>query len=135
VNRFALLLVLAGPLFLGLTAPARAQFSVCNRTMSKMSVAIGYFDGKNWDSAGWWNVDFGKCEVLIRTALNARYYYLYAIHPEIGGSWDGDRSFCVKDGGFTIHGRQDCLALGYDVKRFFQVDTGNSVDWTENLAD
>ena len=36
---------------------------------------------------------------------------------------------------FAVPRRADCLAQGYEEKRFFQVDTGNATDWTENLAD
>jgi uncharacterized membrane protein len=137
VSRFASLLGLAllAGLFLPLSvAPAEAAFSVCNKTSHGASVAIGYFDGNNWDSAGWWKIPGSTCTQLIPAPLVARYYYLYAEH-DIGGAWDGDRSFCIKHGRFTIKRRKDCLAQGFEARRFFQVDTGSSTDWTENLAD
>jgi uncharacterized membrane protein len=115
--------------------PANAGFSVCNKTTHPASVALGYYDGAEWSSAGWWNIVAGSCAELITTPLPARYYYLYAVHQDVGGAWDGDRSFCVSKDSFRIKGRSDCLALGHEVRRFFQVDTGNSPDWTENLAD
>ncbi len=115
--------------------PAHAGFSVCNKTAHPASVALGYYDGADWSSAGWWNVVAGACAELVTTPLPARYYYLYAVHQDIGGAWDGDRSFCVANDSFRIKGRRECLAQGHEVRRFFQVDTGNSPDWTENLAD
>jgi uncharacterized membrane protein len=115
--------------------PASAKFAVCNRTATPASVALGFFDGKDWASAGWWKLAAGECSALVKEPLMGRFYYLYAEHQDSDGAWDGDRSFCVKQRRFTIQGRRDCSAHGYELKRFFQVDTGNSVDWTENLAD
>ena len=132
----SLLLVLAVLIGTFVAAPpARAGFSVCNKTTNAASVALGYYDGSDWSSAGWWNIGAGACAELITTPLPARYYYLYAVHQDVGGAWDGDRSFCVSTDSFRIKGRRDCLAQGHEVRRFFQVDTGNSPDWTENLAD
>jgi uncharacterized membrane protein len=120
----------------GTIHPAAARFSVCNKTARPTSVALGFFNGKEWASSGWWKISAGDCAALIEEPLLARFYYVYAKPEDLGGAWEGDRSFCVKpDGQFTIQGRADCLAHGYDVKRFFQVDTGNTPDWTENLAD
>jgi uncharacterized membrane protein len=122
---------------LGVTIhPAAARFSVCNKTAHPTSVALGFFNGKDWASSGWWKIAAGDCTALIEEPLLARFYYVYAKPEDLGGAWEGDRSFCVKpDGRFTILGRADCLAHGYEVKHFFQVDTGNTADWTENLAD
>jgi uncharacterized membrane protein len=118
-----------------LPVPARAALNVCNKTAHAASVAVGFFNGKSWSSAGWWTVSGGACETVIKERLNARYYYLYAAHPEVGGAWDGERTFCVLKGRFMIEGRSDCLMQGYEMRRFFEVDTGKSADWTENLAD
>ena len=115
--------------------PAAAKLSVCNKTAHPAAVALGSFDGKDWTSAGWWTVAAGECAALVNEPLPARYYYLYAEHRDVGGAWEGDRSFCVKQGHFEFRGRADCLAHGYEAKRFFQVDTGKSAEWTENLAD
>jgi uncharacterized membrane protein len=137
VSRFAATLILSVGFLPAIlfAAPAAASFSVCNKTEHGVLVAIGFFDGKNWRSAGWWPVTARDCAELIKTPLVGRYYYLYASHEEVGGAWDGDRSFCVTTGRFTIRGRGDCQHQGYEVKRFLQVDTGNSPNWTENLAD
>ena len=116
-------------------APAAANFKVCNQTQHPAAIAIGAFDGKDWATRGWWRVDSGKCSEIIKEALLARYYYLYAVHLDVGGAWDGNRSFCVNSVNFHIVGRQDCVDRGFDRKRFFQVDTGDGPDWTENLSD
>lgn len=128
-------LLLAPLMLCTLGATARATLNVCNKTAHPASVAVGFFNGKAWSSAGWWPIAAGGCESLIKEPLNARYYYLYAAQQDVGGAWDGNRAFCVARGRFQIEGRSDCLNQGYEMRRFFEVDTGNSVDWTENLAD
>jgi uncharacterized membrane protein len=115
--------------------PAAASFSVCNDTDHPAAVALGYFDGEEWSTQGWWRVDARGCTELSRMPLIGRYYYLYAIHEEVGGSWNGNRSFCVGTQRFRIRGRADCLARGYDRKRFYQIDTRDAADWTETLSD
>jgi uncharacterized membrane protein len=130
------LLAAVTAMLLGLsTGPAAARFSVCNKTAYPASIALGFFNGKDWASSGWWKVEAGNCAAIIEAPLLSRFYYVYAEHQDVGGAWEGDRSFCVGTGNFAIVGRTDCLAHGYEVKRFFQVDTGNAPDWTENLAD
>ena len=116
-------------------APANAAFSVCNKTTHPAAVALGFVNEKGWNSAGWWNIAPGNCAQLVSQPLNARFYYLYAVHQDIGGAWDGEHSFCVKPGQFTIQGRINCAGKGYEARRFFEVDTGNSPNWTENLVD
>jgi uncharacterized membrane protein len=118
-----------------LPSPASAAFSVCNKTTHAASVALGYYDGKEWSSTGWWTVGAGTCTRLVSEPLIARYYYVYAQHHDVGGAWAGDRSFCTQEEHFVIQGRNDCLRKGYQVKKFFQVDTGQAADWTENLSD
>ncbi len=127
--------VFAGVLLAASSAPAQAAFSVCNKTDHTASVALGFYDGKDWGSTGWWTVAAGACTRIINEALFARYYYLYAIHQDVGGAWEGDRSFCIGKGRFSIQGRDGCAAKGFESKKFFQIDTGQSRDWTENLAD
>ena len=36
---------------------------------------------------GWWNVSSRSCETLLRGALVARYYYIYAVDYDRGGEW------------------------------------------------
>ena len=57
---------------------ALADFRICNRTESRVGVALGYKDGEHWTTEGWWNLPPNTCETLVRGTLIARYYYLYA---------------------------------------------------------
>ena len=134
MSRFSLILLL-GALLAGTSGPAMASFSVCNATGYPTLVAFGFFDGEEWSSQGWWRIDAEGCAELSSDPLVGRYDYLYAVHEEVGGSWNGNRSFCVGSDAFRIRGRSDCLAQGYDRKGFYQVDTRDATEWTETLSD
>jgi uncharacterized membrane protein len=118
-----------------LILPARAGFAVCNKADVPAEVALGRFDGKAWRSEGWWTIRPQKCETLISGPLDARYYYLYGTDGG-SGTWNGDTGFCTAPvGPFSIPGRGNCAARGYDRKGFFEIDTGQRTDWTQSLSD
>jgi uncharacterized membrane protein len=117
------------------TAPAQAGFTVCNKADVAAKVAFGHFDGKSWVSQGWWTIQPQKCETLLSRPLDARYYYLYGTDGG-SGTWNGGTYFCTAtQDRFTISGRGDCAARGFDRKGFFEIDTGNKPDWTQSLTD
>ena len=128
--------LLAGAL-IGLWAlglPARADLKMCNNTASRVGVALGYKDKDGWASEGWWTVDAQKCMTLLKGNLIARYYYVYAVDNEKGGSWGGKAMMCIRDKVFTIRGIDDCTGRGYQKIGFFEVDTGEEADWTVSLS-
>jgi len=69
--------------------PAHADLKLCNNTVSRVGVALGYKDTKGWASEGWWNLEANSCETLLEGPLIARYYYIYAVDYDLGGSWGG----------------------------------------------
>ena len=107
---------------------------MCNNTNNRVSVALGYTDGQNWVSEGWWNLKSLDCVTLLRGALAAQYYYLYAM-DERGGEWKGKVFMCTSDREFKIEGRQDCFVRGFNRTGFFEVDTGDQRAWTVQLTD
>src|SRR5262245_53368435 len=64
---------------LATASPAHADFRLCNNTGSRVGVAVGYKDNDGWATEGWWNLQALNCETLLRGALVARYYYVYAV--------------------------------------------------------
>jgi uncharacterized membrane protein len=113
--------------------PAEAGLTVCNKGKHPATVALGRFDGRDWSSQGWWKIAPRACGNVIKTKLDARYYYLYGTDTE-AGVWDGSTSFCVSPGpSFSISGRGNCAARGYDRRRFFRVDTGDDLNHVQNL--
>jgi len=127
-------LFLTAVIMLAVAGPAGAAFNVCNKSSLPARVALGRFDGTNWTSQGWWTIKPGTCAGLLTGPLEARYYYLYATDGA-AGTWEGRRHFCVSpQARFIAPGRADCAKRGFDRRGFFEVDTGQSPDWTQTLS-
>ncbi len=118
----------------GVTIEGASGFRLCNKTNSRVGVAIGYKDGAGWNTEGWWNVSGGACETLMPGALVSRFYYVYAIDYDRGGIWGGKANMCMRDKMFTIRGIEDCVARGFERAGFFEVDTGEQKSWTVQLT-
>ena len=113
---------------------AKADLKPCNKTESRVGVALGYKDKEGWASEGWWNIGANNCETLLKGPLIARYYYIFAVDYDKGGSWGGKAMMCTRDKMFTIKGIEDCVARGYERSGFFEVDTGEQKSWTVQLT-
>jgi uncharacterized membrane protein len=114
--------------------PAYADLKLCNKTESRVGVALGYKDKQGWVTEGWWTVEPQKCVTFLKGPLIARFYYVYAIDYDKGGSWGGNSMMCTRDKVFTIRGIEDCEARGYRKTGFFEVDTKEETDWTVSLS-
>ena len=87
----------------GLTADATARgLRLCNKTASRVGVAIGYKENRQWITEGWWNVASDTCETLVAGPLVSRFYYVYAVDYDQGGVWGGKAAMCTRDKMFTI---------------------------------
>lgn len=131
----------AGALFLvfGTALPAHADLKLCNNTDSRVGVALGYKDKDGWATEGWWTIPPQSeapknCMPLLKGDLIARYYYVFAVDYDKGGSWGGKSMMCTRDKVFTIRGIEDCESRGYTRTGFFEVDTGEQGDWTVSLS-
>jgi uncharacterized membrane protein len=127
-------LLLAIPLMMR-PDPAAADFRLCNNTGSRVGVSLGYKENEGWTTEGWWNLSARTCETLLRGALVARFYYVYAVDYDHGGEWSGQAFMCTREKEFTIRGTTDCLARGFDRTGFFEVDTGEQPSWTVQLTE
>ena len=114
--------------------PAKADLKLCNNTTSTVQVAVGYKDKDGWASEGWWTAKPQGCINLLKGGLIARFYYIYAVDRDKGGSWGGKAMICMKDKIFTIRGLEHCTERGYQQQGFFEVDTGEKTDWTVSLS-
>jgi uncharacterized membrane protein len=86
-------------------SPASADLRMCNNTSNRVSVALAYTDGQGWVSEGWWNLKSLDCTTLLRGALAAQYYYVYAM-DERGGEWKG-KAFMYRQGRQKLDGAVD----------------------------
>jgi len=116
------------------SAPARADLKLCNNSPSVVQAAIGYKDKDGWASEGWWTVKPNSCSGILKGALIARYYYIYAVDDKKVGAWPGKSLMCIKGQAFTIRGIDKCQERGYLQQGFFEVDTGDKSDWTVSLS-
>ena len=133
-RKLILALAAAGCMAMFASNPAKADLKLCNNTQSVVQVAIGYKDKEGWASEGWWTAKPSACISILKGALIARYYYVFAVDKEHGGSWGGKALVCIKDKIFTIRGIDHCAERGYQQQGFFEVDTGEKPDWTVNLT-
>src|SRR6201985_3571325 len=115
--------------------PAAADFRLCNNTSSRVGIALGYKDAEGWTTEGWGNVSSRSCANLLKGALVALFYYIYALDYDRGGEWSGQAYMCSRDKEFTIKGTENCLARGFDRTGFFEVDTADQRAWTVQLTD
>ena len=127
-------LVFAGIMF-GASGAAYADLRVCNKTTSRIGIAVGYKDQDAWTSEGWWNLPASSCETLLAGTLVSRYYYLYAIDYDRGGEWSGPYYLCTQEKTFTIKGVEDCIKRGYERTGFFEITTGDQRNWTVQLTE
>lgn len=128
-------LAVAVAALLASTLSAAADFRLCNRTTSKVGVALGYKGEQGWITEGWWNMPANSCHTLLEGTLASRYYYVFAIDYDRGGEWGGKAFMCTQDKMFTILGIEDCVKRGFQKSGFFEIDTGEQKSWTVQLTE
>lgn len=131
---FVALLCAAFP-FLASTS-SLADLRVCNKTTSRVGIAVGYKADRDWTTEGWWTVNSDSCATILAGPLVGRYYYMYAVDYDQGGEWGGNSAYlCTQEKEFTIQGTSDCVARGYQKTGFYEVDTGRQESWTIQLTE
>jgi uncharacterized membrane protein len=116
-------------------APVRAELNICNKTQSRVGVAIGYKEADALTTEGWWNLRPGACETVRPGPLADRYFYVHARDWEKNGTWRGSTPLCTQTKVFTIHGAGECAGRGFEEADFFEVDIGDSESWTVDLVE
>jgi uncharacterized membrane protein len=119
-----------------LVSAAKADLRICNKTTSRVGIAIGYKAAQDWTTEGWWTVESDNCATILAGPLVSRYYYIHAVDYDQGGEWGGSSAFlCTQEKEFTIEGVNDCVARGFQRTGFYEVDTGNQESWTIQLTE
>lgn len=127
--------VLLAPFCALIASAAYADLTLCNSTSSRVGVSVGYRDKQGWSTEGWWNIASQTCETLLKGTVPSRFIYIHAVDYDRGGEWAGGNYMCTADKSFVIRGVQDCKKRGYKRTGFFEVDTGESQEWTIRLTD
>lgn len=133
-KRLALVATLAAGVQMIFPPIASAELSVCNDSESRVAIAVGYKDGEDWTTEGWWNLQPGACEAILPQPLGDRFYYLFARDWDTGGDWGGATPMCTQTKIFTIKGVQECLSRGFVRAGFSEIDTGEARAWTVRLS-
>ena len=124
------------------TAPARADFVVCNRAAKKAFVAVSWTDtqGQTW-SKGWLQLQPGACGSTLNGRVSNAEIGVYA-ETLSGGRVSGNTRRCViwvheepswniRDAGNATR----CQGRGREMKAFEMIRTGNSPDYTYEVFD
>jgi uncharacterized membrane protein len=117
------------------SAPARAEWRVCNKTGSLLNLAIGSSAKTDFATEGWWTVTPGSCSTPIHGPLASRFLYLYAIDINGADVTKGTVSMCVDSGKFRIVGIADCWRRGLQAANFMEIDTAEASEWTTFLSE
>jgi uncharacterized membrane protein len=136
LRRSLIPVLLGSVLSLAFAGAGHADLRVCNKTASRVGIALGYITEQNWVTEGWWSVDAASCATILPGPLSSRYYYMYAVDYDQGGEWGGNSAYlCTQERAFTIEGVNDCVARGFQRTGFYEVDTGSQESWTIQLTD
>lgn len=110
--RGAALVLVAGVIFMGGTA--RAEYEFCNKTSYALRAAVGYIEGENVVTRGWWRLRAGDCKTVLSEAVTPGKYFVYAeaIPGHAGDrlrTWSGNTPLCVHDDSlFTLRDQLVC---------------------------
>lgn len=111
------------------SAPAQADFTVCNDSFDVLNVAVAYARRGDFVSEGWWNLAPQRCIPVIRGAIPARYVYLQATDVYGRLVLRGSANFCTDTGRFQIVGTGECWGRGHLTTQFSEIDTNTSTNW------
>jgi uncharacterized membrane protein len=96
----------------GLTAPARADLQLCNKTSYALDLALGLEEKDAAATRGWFRVDPGQCKTVLQGTLTADKIYVHARALAAYGPSPlplaGHADFCVADGNFVIAAAKAC---------------------------
>ncbi len=116
---------------------AAAGLTFCNRTQDIIWTALGVDFQAKRESKGWWRLQPGQCEKVIKDRLDDRSIYAFAVADRSEGvpeTWGGTEQFCTKDSSFEIEDVTDCSGRGFTSTGFLQVETDGRAGLTFEFA-
>lgn len=121
--------------------PAHAAYTFCNRTSYVLASAIATEAGAQTESRGWFVLQPGQCQAVLKEALRNRVYYTFAftlpVHSGGVKNFSGNRLLCSGPGlaRFAIVGQEDCERRGFVARKFATMRIGNTTDWTTSFTE
>jgi uncharacterized membrane protein len=115
---------------------AGAGLTFCNRTQDIIFSALGLEAQGKKRSMGWWRLQPGQCEKVIKDRLTERYVYAFAAADRSEGAetWGGTKQFCTRDATFEIDDASDCQGRSFKSTGFLEIDTGGRPGLTFEFA-
>jgi uncharacterized membrane protein len=106
---------------------ARAEYNFCNKTSYALSAALGFVEGEDLLTRGWWRLRPGECKKVIGEEVAPGRYYVYAEaipgHRGELRTWSGTTPLCVQnDSLFTLREQDVCLDAPQRQRSFYPVD-------------
>jgi uncharacterized membrane protein len=124
-----LLFMLVALVPVALSAPARADFKLCNRMSYVVEAAIGIEVGAAVATRGWFRVDPGQCRDIVQGTLQFDHLYLHSRTLSVYGAspipQTGQADLCIAPGNFVIAGARTCRS-GQRLARFTEVQPSTS---------
>jgi uncharacterized membrane protein len=114
-----------------MTASARADLQLCNKTSYVLDLALALEEKDAAAARGWFRVDPGACKGVLQGALQAEKVYVHARALSAYGASPlpqvGHADFCVADGNFVIAAAKSCQTrAGQRLARFSQIKPSES---------
>ncbi len=116
---------------------AAAGLTFCNRTQDIIWSALGLEAQGKKRSMGWWRLQPGQCEKVIKDRLSERFVYAFAAAERTEGpaeTWGGPKQFCTRDASFEIEDATDCAGRSFKSTGFLEIDTGGRGGLTFEFA-
>ena len=116
---------------------AGAGLTFCNRTQDIIFSALGLESQGKKRSMGWWRLQPGQCEKVIKDRLTDRFVYAFAAADRAEGvaeTWGGTKQFCTRDATFEIDDASDCQGRSFKGTGFLEIDTGGRPGLTFEFA-
>jgi len=142
-----LVLAAAFPVAVAFASPAMADFTVCNRSDTRVDVAVGYNNAqRGWMSVGWYVINPGRCHRALTGTVADDDVYVYAQGND-GRRWSARRGqtggwFCIAQRRFSMtldrvqrNNVINCRRAGMQDRQFIRVNTRGNDNFRFNLDD
>ncbi len=114
----------------GAAPQAPRGVEVCNSSLERVHVAIGYYDSQRsaFVSVGWYQLERSECKFLLDNASPGQDIYYRATGVN-GSAWGNGYSLCVESSAFNIAGADNCVSRGFRVASFSRRTVGASENY------
>lgn len=132
--------LLAALMLAGISAPAHAALTLCNRTSYILYAATSAIQSPRSDTQGWTRIAPGDCQLTRKEPLQAETYLVHArsslAHSGPARAWGGNYPVCVKDTNFSIKQavtQPYCTADGTFALPFAPLENHGKSAWMMNF--